>query len=141
MPNRASNNIKNLLVSGDIDFTSDTLKIILMASGYAFNPDTHDEYADVSASELPTGSGYTAGDKTLANVTVTRDDVDDRIEITCDNPSWVASGGSIGPTPGAIIYDETATGDPIVGYIDFLTEFTQLDGGTITIANIEIRVA
>ena len=141
MTTEASNHIKYLLATGAIDFSSDTFKIILMDTGFSFNKDTHEEYSDVSGSELSSGNGYTTGGNTLAGVSVTEDDTDDRTEITWNNTSWTASGGSIGPTPGAIIYDDTVANDPIVGYIDFGGEQTQADGGTATISNIEVRIS
>lgn len=139
-----SNKMKFLLASKVIDFANDSFKIILMDTGFTFNKDTHHGYADLSASELGTGNGYTQNDKTLAGVTVTEDDTDDRCEVTWDNVTWTASGGSIGPTPGAIIFDDTVTtptADPIIGYIDFGGDQTQSDGGVATISNIEVRIA
>jgi len=141
MANQAANRLKFLMASGDIDFSADSFKIILMDSGFTFNKDTHHGYADVSGSELGTGNGYTQNTKVLANVSVTEDDTDDRTEITWDNASWVASGGPIGPSPGAIIFDDTDASDSIVGYIDFGAEYTQADGGTATITNIEVRIS
>ncbi len=144
MSSVASNKIKFLLASKGIDFANDVFKIILMASGFTFDKDTHHGYADVSGSELGTANGYTAGGNTLAGVSVTEDDVDDRTEVTWSNTSWVASGGSIGPSPGAIVYDDTVTtpqADAIVGYIDFGGDQTQADGGTATISNVEFRLS
>jgi len=130
-----------LLCTKAIDFSGDTFKIILMQSGFTFDEDAHELYADVVASELSTGNGYTQGTKALAGVTVTKDETDERIEITWSNVTWTASGGSIGPTPGAIIYDDTVVDDPIIGYLDFGGDQTQADGGTATISNIEFRLA
>lgn len=141
MASTASNKIKYLLATKAIDFLNDSFKIILMQSGFVFNKDTHHQYSDVSASELSTGNGYTANSKTLAGVAVTEDDTDDRTEITWSNVTWTASGGSIGPTPGAIIFDDTVANDPIVGYIDFGGDQTQADGGTATISNVEVRIS
>lgn len=141
MTTEASNHIKYLLATGVIDFSSDVFKIILMDTGFSFNKDTHALYADVSGDELADGNGYTTKGEILAGVSVTEDDTDDRAEVTWNNKSWTASGGSIGPTPGAIIIDETATDDPIIGYIDFGGEQTQADGGTCTISNIEVRIS
>jgi hypothetical protein len=138
-----SNKLTFLLAKKVIDFSADVFKIILMGSGFVFNVDTHAGYADVSGSELPTGNGYTAGGVTLAGVAVTQDDVDDRTEITWTNASWTASGGDIGPSPGAIIYDDTPTtpvADPIIGYIDFGGNQSQPAGGVATIASIEVRI-
>ena len=141
-----SNKLKFLLASKIIDFANDSFIIILMQSGFVFDKDTHHGYADVSASELATANGYTVKTKALTGVAVTEDDVNDRCSVTWSNVVWVASGGSIGPTPGAIIFDDTivASGvtvdDPIIGYIDFNGNQTQYDGGSATISNIELRI-
>lgn len=140
----ASNKLKYLLATKAIDFANDSFKIILMGTGFTFNKDTHHAYANISAYELATGNGYTQNTKTLSGVTVTEDDTNDRCSVTWDNVTWTASGGSIGPSPGAIIFDDTVTtptADPVVGYIDFGGEQTQVDGGTATIANIELRIS
>jgi len=144
MSSTLSNKMKFLLASKAIDFANDSFKIILMDTGFVFDKDTHHGYADISAYELATGNGYTQNTKTLSGVTVTEDDTDDRCEVTWDNVQWTASGGSIGPTPGAIIFDDTVTtpqADPVIGYIDFGGEQTQADGGVATIANVEVRIA
>ena len=141
MANAASNHIKYLLATKAIDFSSDTFKIILMQSGFIFDKDTHEEYADVSASELPNGNGYTTGGETLGGVAVAEDDVNDRCAVTWSNEQWTASGGPIGPSCGAIIYDDTVANDPIVGFIDFGGDITQADGGIATITNIAVRIS
>ena len=141
MANAASNRVKYLLAFNAIDFASDKFKIILMASGFAFNKDTHHGYADVIASELATNYGYTRGDKVLTGIAMVEDDSDDRCEITWSNASWTAGGGAIGPARGAIIYDDTVANDPIVGYIDFGSDYTQASGGTATITGIEVRIS
>ncbi len=141
MASQASNKIKYLLATKAINFASDTFKIILMATGFVFNRATHETYADVSASELATGNGYTAGGATLTGVAVTEDDTNHKAAITWSNPSWTASGGSIGPAAGAIIYDDTISSpvaDPIVGYIDFGGDQIQVAGGAFTIASPEV---
>lgn len=141
MANQASNHIKYLLATKAIDFLNDTFKIILMQSGFVFNKDTHEEYSDVSGSELANGNGYTTGGATLAGVAVAEDDTDDRCEIVWSNVAWTAAGGAIGPSPSAIIYDDTVANDPVVGYIDFGADYTQPDGGTATIIAPQVRIS
>lgn len=141
MANQAPNHIKYLLSTAIINFASHAFQMILMQSGFVFNKDTHALYADVSGNELGTGNGYIAGGATLQGVVVTEDDVDDRAEIVWSNRSWTAGGGPIGPTSGAIIYDSSAAGSPIVGYIDFLGDYTQPDGGTVTVIAPEVRIS
>lgn len=141
MANQASNKIKYLLATKVVDFANDTFKIILMQSGFVYNKDTHEKYADVSGSELAAGNGYTAGGNTLAGVSVAEDDVDDRCEVTWNNTTWTAVGGTIGPASGAIIYDDTEPNDAIVGYLDFGGDYSQADGGTATLIGIEFRIS
>ena len=143
MASYPSNKIKYLLATKVIDFSGDTFKIILMASGFTFDIDAHHIYGDVSGSELGEAYGYTTGGNTLGGVSVSEDDVDDRTECTWNNSTWTASAGTIGPTPGAIIYDDTVGSPvkPIVGFIDFGGEQSQADGGVCTIANLEFRIA
>jgi hypothetical protein len=140
MTNVAPNHLKYLLATKAIDFANDQFKIILMKSGFSFNKDSHALYADVSASELATNYGYTQKDKVLASVSVTEDDTDDCCYVTWANPTWTASGGDIGPAAGACIIDETVANDPIVGYIDFGTDYTQADGGTASLSGVGVKI-
>lgn len=141
MANEVSNRMKYQLGVAAINFSSDSFKIILMASGFTFNRDTHATYADVSASELATNFGYTQNTKTLGTATLSEDDTNDRLSVTWANAVWTASGGSIGPSPGAIIYDDTTTENTVVGYIDFGSDQTATSGGTFTVPNIEFRLS
>lgn len=142
MATEFSNHYKAELHRGNIAYPTDTFKIILMATGFTFNKDTHATLSGVSASELAGGNGYTTGGQTLANVDITNieDDTNDRSDITWDDVTWTASGGDIGPSPGAIIYDDTTTDDTVVGYIDFGGDKTATDGGTFVVSNVLARV-
>ena len=95
----------------------------------------------VGADELSTGAGYTQDTKVLTSLVLTEDDTNDRAEMTCANIIWTAAGGSIGPTPGAILYDDTSADDTIIGYIDFGGEQTAPDGADFTISNLKIRLS
>ena len=143
MANAASNKCKFQLASGLIDFDLDTFKILLMASGFVFDPDAHEFLDDVSASELANGNGYTTGGATLSGVQVTEDDVNNRAAVTWANPAWTASGGTIGPSPGAIIYKSTgvAATSTIIGFLDFEGNQSATDGGTFTVQNPELRLS
>ena len=119
-----SNHYKAELHKGNINFLADQFKLILMATGFKFDMDAHATYASVSTSELATANGYTQNATVLANIDTTaiEDDVNDRSAISWANTVWNATGGEIGPTPGAIIYDDTTVDDTVVGFIDFRTE-------------------
>ncbi len=72
-----------LLATGGVDLDTDTLKLALVTSSYT--PSTaHDEWADVSANEVSTGSGYTTGGKALASPVVTDHNID------YDDVTWTA---------------------------------------------------
>ena len=144
MSTKSSNELTYLLAKKIIDFSpaADVFKIALMADGFTFDEDNHEIWGDVSGSELAAGNGYVANGNTLAGVAVTKNDVDNRTDITWNNTQWTATNGPIGPSPGAIIYDDTvgAPVKPIVGYLDFGGNRIQSDGGVATIANPTIRI-
>jgi len=144
MATEAANKCKYELANARIDFGGDTFKIILMASGFTFNVDTHHGLSDVTASQLASGYGYTTGGATLSGVSVTEDDANNRTAVVWANVAWTASAGDIGPSPGAIIYDDSATSpqaDTIIGYIDFGGDITQASGGVFTIAAPTVRIS
>jgi len=141
MASALSNHFKYQLAKKQIDMDADIFKLILMNTGFTFNKDSHATLTDVSASELANGNGYTTGGVTLANSTVTEDDSVDKAITVFDNITFTASEGSLGPTPGAIVYDDTTSDDTIVGYIDFITERTITVGNNLLIQNIAVNIA
>lgn len=142
MANEVANSAKTMLWKGQINAATDTFKIILMDLGFVFDKDNHNAYADVSAYELPTGNGYTAGGATLTLDAITTDDTEDRCEVTFLNAQWTASGGSLA-TVGAIIYDDstdTASSDDytdaVITWLDANGTQTVADGAALTVSNI-----
>ena len=136
---RTPNNLKYLLFTGAIDFENDVFNVILMQPGFVFNRETHEEYANVAGSELANAFGYNAGGEVLAGVTVAPDHGDNLAYVNWNNMQWTAAGGNL-DMGGAIIYDDTVAGDPIVGYINFNGTITVVDGGTFTLANIFVAL-
>ena len=135
-----SNHVKYQMAIGNIDLPGDTLKAILMNTSFAFDKDAHATLADVTASQIAAGNGYTQDDKTLTSVAVAEDDTNDKAEMTCDDPSWTASGGSIGPFGAMIIYDDTTADDTVVACIDFGTDYTIADGASFTPQDITLSL-
>ena len=135
-----SNHCKYMVAKKHVDFESDSIKVILMDATYTWNKDTDATYADISAHELATGFGYTQNATTLANAVITEDDTNDRMECVYDDVTWAASGGNIGPTVGAIFYDDTTSDDTIVGFLDFGSAQTAADGSNLVIQNIKIQI-
>lgn len=109
------------------DIEDDTLKIILLGSAFAFDPDTHATYSDVSASEIANGNGYTTGGDTLTNVDASIDTVGDKVDIAADSVTWTASGGAIPTVGSAIVYNDSHTNDTVVMCIDFGADYDTAD--------------
>lgn len=141
MANQHSNHFLAERDKGNVDFDADVFHLALMATGFVFDPDTHANWSDASASELAGGNGYTQDGLTLAGVSVSEDDTNNRSSVTWNNASWTASGGNIGPSPGACIIKWTGVEATaiIVGYIDFGSDQTALDGNPFAIQNMEVR--
>lgn len=139
MASLTSNYFKHYLLKKEIDFDSDTFKIILMDPGFVFNRATHSGYADVSGSELNTALGYTVAGATLTGVSVTKDDTNHRGLVTWNNASWTVAGGTL-TASAAIIYDDTHANKIVCGYIDFNGNQSTADGGTFTIATISLAI-
>jgi hypothetical protein len=137
----ASNHFKYQLAKKLVDLSADTIKIILMNTTFAFNKDSHATLADVTADQLVTDHGYTQDNKELANKVVTEDDTNDKCSMTCDDVTWTASGGSIGATGAAILYDDTTADDTVIGCIDFGTDYTIPDGSSLQLQDIEVDLA
>lgn len=135
MATKICQNILYLMAKGDVDLDTDSLIWILMDTGFTFDRANHHEYADVSASELAAGNGYLQKTKAAAGISITRDDSLYKVTITWNNPQWTASGGPIGPTPGAFLLNDTVANDPLMMYVDFGSEGTEPDGGVFTISN------
>lgn len=123
-----------LLGTHDLSEAGHDVKITLH-NGYTPNIDTHQVFADVSATEYGTGSGYTAGGQSLANQAVTQDDANDRALFDADDVTWTALGPLSPATPShAIIWNDTPAGpvDPLICYIEL--GVTATNGGDYTIA-------
>lgn len=92
--------------------------------------------------ELVTGGGYTQDTKTTGAVTMaSEDDTNDRCDATFPTVTWTAAGTNIGPTPGAILYDDTAAENTIIGYLDFDGEVTTVPPDSLHIGNGTLRLA
>lgn len=85
--------------SSAVDYLSDTIKVALTTSSYAYNLDTHEFFSDVT-NEI-TGAGYTAGGVTLGSKTITYTVAD----------SWgVAAATSTAYVVGDIVRPSTGNG-------------------------------
>jgi hypothetical protein len=143
MANETSNHFLAQRDAGNVDFDADTFHLALMATGFTFNRDTDANWSDISASELAGGNGYVQDGATLSGVAISEDDANDWSSVTWDDEVWAASGGSIGPSPGAALIKWTGVEatSVIVGYIDFGSDQTATTGTNFNVQNIEVRTS
>lgn len=120
---------KNNLANGAIDLDSHTFKAVLTNSAPSAAND--DELADIT--QIANGSGYTTGGVTLASVTWAETGSGTGVwRFSAADFSWTASGGTIGPFRYVVLYDDTATNDKLVGYLDYGTSISVTDGNGFT---------
>lgn len=120
----------NNLLTKKIDLSADTFKAVL--SNTAPDPAADDELADIT--QISAGSGYTTGGVTLANVTFAETGAGTGVwQWSCDDFGWTASGGSLGPFRYVVIYDDTASGDKLIGYRDLGMAVTLGDTDSFTV--------
>lgn len=122
---------------GNVDFDTDTFKVILVEAGYIANKGTHAHRSDVT--HEVTGAGYTAGGAAI-RCTVARSATGGRTSIGFDAVDWTASTIT---ARGAVIY-KAATGgaaatDPLVCYVDFGSNIVST-ASTFTLGLSEILV-
>ena len=116
---------KNNLGNGAIDLDSHTFKAVL--TNTAPTAGTDDELADIT--QIANGFGYTTGGVTLTSVTWLETGAGLGVwRFTAADFSWTASGGTIGPFRYVVIYDDTSTGDKLVGMLDYGTSISVTDG-------------
>jgi len=130
MANTKYNNFGRAIAKSDIDLV--TIKAMFMAPAYIPNPDTHVFLSDISASRA---SGST--DLTVAGLTITADNTDDRSEFDI-NDLVTGTITVTGGTNAVVFYIDTgvAATSELLTYNDLLlagvqTTFTPI-AGTLT---------
>jgi hypothetical protein len=121
---------KESLVTGAIDLNTDNFSAFLATASYTPTVNSDDTYSDVSANEVPNGSGYATGGIDLGALAVSRSGGTVTVDETT-NPSWTSAtftckyfvvarraGGSL------------AAGDLLLGYCDLET-----GGGSISVSS------
>jgi hypothetical protein len=101
----------------EIDFNSDTIKVMLCTSAYTPDQDTH-QYKSSVTNEV-TGTGYTAGGATIGTPTITYTTGTNVLKLDGADVSWPASTIT---ARYAVVYDSTPATDatrPLICYVDF----------------------
>jgi hypothetical protein len=110
----------------EIDFNSDSIKVMLCTSAYTPNQDTH-QYKSSVTNEV-SGTGYTAAGATLANASLTYTAGTNVLKLDGDDVSWATSTIT---ARYAVIYDSTPATDatrPLIAYVDFGADVSSTAG-------------
>lgn len=103
----------------------DTLKVYLSNT----TPSATDDSIKADLAEISTGNGYT-GPVDIQNDYTESGGVG---TMTAQDVVITASGGTIGPFRYAVIFNDTATNDPLISWVDYGSSITLNDGESVTI--------
>ena len=106
---------------------ADTLKVLLTNTAPVA---TNTVKADLT--EISAVNGYTAGGNTAAQSSSAQTSGTYKL-VLADPATWTASGGSIGPFRYAVLYNDTATSDELIGWWDYGSSITLAAGETFTV--------
>jgi len=105
---------------------ADTLKVLLTNVAPVNTNTVKGDLTEISA-----GNGYTAGG-TAVTVTSSAQS-SGTYKLLANDVVFTASGGSIVPFRYAVIYNDTAASDELIGWWDYGSSLTLLNGETFTV--------
>ena len=105
---------------------ADTLKVLLTNSAPAAANGVKSDLTEISS-----GNGYTAGGATASISSSAQ--TSGTYKLVLGDVTITASGGSIGPFRYAVLYDDTAASDQLIGWWDYGSSITLADGESITV--------
>lgn len=108
------------------DLGSDTLKVALTNSAPLA---TYSQLSSIT--QISGTNGYTTGG-TAATVSSSSQS-SGTYKLVLADVVFTASGGSIGPFQYAVLYDDTATNDELIGWWDYGAAITLTNGNTFTV--------
>lgn len=120
------NTFSQRLANGGHNLNSDVLKLVLTNTAPSAG---NSQLSDIT--QISNGNGYTTGGLTVANTEVVLDGSES--SLVGDAVEWTASGGTIGPFRYWALYNDTQTGDPLIGFWDNGGTLTVSDGGKVKI--------
>jgi hypothetical protein len=103
------------------NFDSDTFKVALTNTEPNVATDT--QLSDIT--QISAGNGYTTGGNTVANTTYTR--TGSVSVLDGDNVTFTASGGTMATFRYAVLYNDSAPNDELIGYFDYGLEVSLPD--------------
>lgn len=121
------NSFVEALAEGAHNLGSDTLKVLLTNTA-----PTASNTVKADLTEITAGNGYTAGGNT-ASVTSSAQTSGTYKLVLGDPTTWTASGGSIASFRYAVLYNDTATNDELIGWWDYGSSVTLADGESFAV--------
>lgn len=103
-------------------FGTHTLKVALTNSAPVA---TNTILANIT--QISAGNGYTTGGEAVANVTATESS--GTLTVAGDEVTWTASGGTVGPFKYVVLYNDTATNDPLIAWWEYPGSALTLQAG------------
>ena len=108
------NHSAKVLANSEVNIAN--LKVMLVGAGYTFDPfDTSMDYID---NNEVWGNGWPAGGQAVASAAITITGGNDAM-LDATDISVTASGGTIGPATGGVLYEADSPGGLPLAYIDF----------------------
>lgn len=125
MPSLVYNSCIRDAVVGNIDFDTDTFKMLLVTSSYSASK-SHAKRSDVT-NEV-TGTGYTSGGNACTVSVAAVDNVNNDVEISFTVTSWTSA--TITARAGVIYKSRggASSADELVGYVDFGSDVSSTNG-------------
>jgi hypothetical protein len=127
MASKVYGNALKAAFNKEIDWDSDTIKVMLLTSAYTPNQDSHDYLDDVVGNEV-TGTGYTAGGKALTSKTNVYDAATNTVKFDADDVTWASSTIT---ARYAVVYDDSGATNgqkALIAYFDFTTDRASSNG-------------
>lgn len=121
------NSFVEALAEGAHNLGSDTLKVLLTNTA-----PTASDTVKANLTEITAGNGYTAGGNT-ASVTSSAQTSGTYKLVLGDPTTWTASGGAIASFRYAVLYNDTATNDELIGWWDYGSSVTLADGESFAV--------
>jgi hypothetical protein len=112
------------IASGLMVWPTNSVVACLYNSSASFSA-TSSSYS--STNELATSGGYTQLNKSISGKTITLDAVNNQVMYDCDNITWTASGGSLGPARYCAFVDTQGGANKYLYIMDFSTNKTADD--------------
>ena len=123
------NSFVNWLAQANTNLHADTLKVFLTNTAPVA---TNSIYSDISANDLSTANGYTAGGATAS---LSSDgQTSGTYKLILSNVTWTAT-GAVGPFRYAVLYDSTpASNKSLILFWDYGSSVTLASGDTFTVS-------